>query len=115
MYQCSLPDRKMRKQKMAMIDEASADIARCMWSTPGCGGSNRLPPELILAVEDGDPERARIVADHIALINSMLHIHHTGEDKHLWPKLLTRGAREIAPLVHTVERQHQGWTKPWPT
>jgi hemerythrin-like domain-containing protein len=91
-----------------MIDDSPADVREMYVIHTGLRREYGLLRELILAVEDGDTERARILADHIAFINSVLHLHHTGEDKHLWPKLLTRGAREIAPLVHTVERQHQG-------
>jgi hemerythrin-like domain-containing protein len=63
-------------------------------------------PTLIRAVRDGDTTRARTVADHLDLILSGLHMHHTGEDAVLWPLLLER-AEPSAELVHTMERQHE--------
>ena len=55
---------------------------------------------------DDAPTTAR-VADHVLLITGALHTHHTGEDTHVWPKLLQRGPDEIAPLVQTMESQHE--------
>lgn len=61
-------------------------------------------PALVRAARD----RAAVnrVADHIMLITGILDLHHTGEDEMVWPKLLERGADEIAPLVETMEKQH---------
>jgi hemerythrin-like domain-containing protein len=67
-----------------------------------------LLPALVREVGHGDTERARLLADHLVLLNSLLHRHHTGEDGHLWPKLLMRVPDELAPLVNAVERQHEG-------
>ncbi|MGW4462978.1 hemerythrin domain-containing protein [Micromonospora sp. NPDC004704] len=62
---------------------------------------------LVRAVGDGDTARAELLGDHIELLCAALHSHHTGEDELLWPKLLERGAEEVAPLVHLMEAQHQ--------
>ena len=35
-------------------------------------------------------------------------LHHTGEDRLVWPKLLERGPDETAPLVETMEPRHEG-------
>jgi hemerythrin-like domain-containing protein len=62
-------------------------------------------PSLVRRVRDGDTARARVVADHLALIMSGLHMHHTGEDVVLWPLLLERAAPSTA-LVETMQYQH---------
>jgi hypothetical protein len=66
-----------------------------------------LLPALVRSVAAKDRERAEIVADHIRLVSLLLHHHHSGEDAVLWPLLLTRAPREIDPVVHLVEDQHQ--------
>jgi hemerythrin-like domain-containing protein len=71
----------------------------------------RLLAGLVRGVDDGDVERARVVADHITLLDDLLHHHHGNEDKHLWPRLLERGSAEIAPIVHVMESQHEGIDK----
>jgi hemerythrin-like domain-containing protein len=66
-----------------------------------------LMPALVRGVTDRDEERAEIVADHIELLNRVLHHHHRAEEKHLWPKLLDRGSKDIASIVHVMEGQHE--------
>lgn len=66
---------------------------------------------LVRAVGEGDTARAELVGDHIQLLCSMLHSHHSGEDELLWPKLLDRGPDEIAPIVHLAEAQHEAVDK----
>jgi hemerythrin-like domain-containing protein len=66
-----------------------------------------LLADVVRGVADGDRERAQLVADHIELICSMVHHHHHTEDLYLWPRLLERGAGEIAPIVHVMEGQHE--------
>ncbi|MEV6846707.1 hemerythrin domain-containing protein [Actinoplanes sp. NPDC051411] len=65
-----------------------------------------LMPELIRDVAEGDRERAGIVADHVGMIGGILHHHHSGEDRVLWPHLLQRCPEELAPLVHSMEEHH---------
>ena len=67
----------------------------------------RLAPALVRGVSPGDEVRARQVSDHIELLNSMLHHHHAGEDRLLWPRLLERVPAELAPTVTLMEQQHQ--------
>ena len=62
-------------------------------------------PQLVRRVREGDTARARVVADHLALIMAGLHMHHTGEDIVLWPLLLERAAPSTA-LVETMQDQH---------
>jgi hypothetical protein len=66
-----------------------------------------LAPGLVRAVATGDVQRAGVVADHLELIGTFLHHHHTGEDKLLWPKLIERVPADMAPTVELMERQHE--------
>jgi hemerythrin-like domain-containing protein len=66
-----------------------------------------LMPALVRGVAARDKERAGIVADHIELMNAVLHHHHRAEDKHLWPKLLDRASKDVASIVHDMEGQHE--------
>jgi len=63
---------------------------------------------LVRTVAADDGAAAARVADHVLLLTSLLNLHHSGEDRLVWPKLLERGPDEIAPLVETMERQHEG-------
>lgn len=66
-----------------------------------------LMPDLVRNVADGDLSRAMLVADHIARVSLLLHVHHTEEDKHVWPPLLKRGNAEITSLVYAMEDEHE--------
>jgi hemerythrin-like domain-containing protein len=65
-------------------------------------------PAIIRSVPAGDRPLAHRVADHVQLMLDMLHHHHAGEDKLLWPKLLARVPKEVAPTVELMEAQHEG-------
>jgi iron-sulfur cluster repair protein YtfE (RIC family) len=64
-------------------------------------------PALVRAVTPGDTAAVTRVADHVLLLTGVLNMHHTGEDKLVWPKLKERGPAEIEPLVETMEQQHE--------
>jgi len=64
-----------------------------------------LAPRLVREVAPGDVARAAVIAKHIRLALTGLHLHHTGEDLLLWPKLLDRAAPS-ADLIHRMEEQH---------
>jgi hemerythrin-like domain-containing protein len=66
-----------------------------------------LAPALIRGVADGDVERAAVVADHVELIETMLHHHHSSEDEHLWHRLLERAGADAKPVVRVMEEQHE--------
>ena len=66
-----------------------------------------LAPDLVRAVAAGDAQRATVVADHVSLLSMMLDIHHSGEDKHIWPLLRERGATETAQIVDVMQEQHE--------
>jgi hemerythrin-like domain-containing protein len=65
-------------------------------------------PRLVRAVAAGDEQRAAVVADHITLMNEVLAIHHSGEDKHIWSRLHERAATETTPMIGLMEEQHEG-------
>jgi len=66
-----------------------------------------LLPGLARSVAAKDEERARIVADHVRLVNLFLHHHHSAEDAVLWLRLLQRAPREIDPVISLMEGQHE--------
>ena len=65
-----------------------------------------LMPALIRGVTADNKERTVLVADHVALLTLVLELHHTGEDKHIWPRLRERVSAEVAPIVEVMEEQH---------
>jgi hemerythrin-like domain-containing protein len=65
-----------------------------------------LAPALIRGVADGDVERAAVVAEHVRLVDTVLHHHHEAEDEHLWHRLLDRAGAEAEPVVKVMEEQH---------
>ena len=68
----------------------------------------RFMPDLVRGVAPGDPMRVQVVADHVALVAGLLHHHHAGEDRLLWPVLLPRVGDDAADTVRLMERQHIG-------
>jgi hemerythrin-like domain-containing protein len=66
----------------------------------------RLAPALVRGVSPGDTTRAAQLSDHLDYLNNMLHHHHSGEDRLLWPKLLERVPADLAPTVELMEQQH---------
>lgn len=65
-------------------------------------------PALVRGVAAGDRDRAAIVADHVRLLGELLHHHHVGEDRLLWPVLRPRVPADLATTVEGMERQHEG-------
>jgi hemerythrin-like domain-containing protein len=63
--------------------------------------------ELVRGVSLGHHPRVRQVADHVTLLLQFLHVHHAGEDRLLWPKLLDRLPADVTPTVELMEQQHQ--------
>ena len=66
-----------------------------------------LMPGLVRAVTAGDMHRAALVADHIAMVSTVLTHHHSGEETHVWPRLLERCPLDCASIVGVMEDQHQ--------
>jgi hypothetical protein len=66
----------------------------------------RLAGGLVRGVGPGETGRAAVVADHLTLVDDLLHKHHTIEDDLLWPLLLERVPEDLAPIVHLMESQH---------
>ena len=73
-----------------MVDEPLAD-ARDMFAVHTMFRREfGLMPGLVRAVAPGDKQRTMLVADHVALVSKVLDLHHSGEDKHIWPRLRER-------------------------
>jgi hypothetical protein len=67
----------------------------------------RLAPGLVRGTAVGDVSRASIVSAHLELFNGFLHLHHMGEDRLLWPKLLDRVPRELAAVITLMQTHHE--------
>jgi hypothetical protein len=63
---------------------------------------------LVRGVAAGDTPRATVVADHLDLLGALLHHHHVGEDRLLWPVLQPRVPADVVATVERMERQHDG-------
>ncbi len=64
-------------------------------------------PSLVRNVPAGDVQRSQAIGDHIDILSIYLYAHHHSEDLHLWPRLLDRAGREVAPIVLLMEGQHE--------
>jgi hemerythrin-like domain-containing protein len=64
-----------------------------------------LMPELVRRTS-ADKVRSQIVAEHVALMSTMLHHHHHAEDVGLWPRLLERAPKDCDSIIQLMERQH---------
>jgi hemerythrin-like domain-containing protein len=65
-----------------------------------------LMPGLVRAVAAGDKPRTALVADHVDFMAKALGIHHSDEDKHVWPGIRARGGEKVASIVDLMQRQH---------
>jgi hemerythrin-like domain-containing protein len=61
-------------------------------------------PLIVKSVDDGDAARAAVVAEHIALMGRLMHLHHAGEDELLWPLAQERLPEHEAVFV--MESEH---------
>jgi hypothetical protein len=92
-----LPDRK--EQYMSGTGSPYADTSHMYKAHTMFRREFGLLPDLVRSVPDKDKERALVVAGHVKLVSLVLHEHHSGEDEVLWPLLLTRAPKEIAPVI----------------
>ena len=67
----------------------------------------RLTADAIGAATPGDRARAAVLTGHLTFLLDLLHHHHAGEDKLLWPKLLSRAPADTVPLVDLMQAQHE--------
>jgi hemerythrin-like domain-containing protein len=99
---------------MAMVDEPLADgtdtysadmyAARAMLALHTMFRREfGVMPDLVRAVTAGDTQRASLVADHIALVSGVLNQHHSGEGRHVWPRLRERCPEQCTPLADVME------------
>ncbi|SEQ79248.1 hemerythrin domain-containing protein [Microlunatus flavus] len=68
----------------------------------------RLAPAAVLRVGTGDRRGAERVAAHVLFLTDLLHHHHQGEDRLLWPPLRERASADAVALIDEVEEQHAG-------
>jgi hemerythrin-like domain-containing protein len=67
----------------------------------------RLAPTAVRRTAGGDRRQARRVAVHLQFMIGVLHHHHAGEDRLLWPRLYERVPEQLAPTVSVMEAQHE--------
>ena len=61
------------------------------------------------SVTPADDRRAWVaLAERWALFAEALHLHHTGEDRGLWPRLLAVATPEEAEVLEAMEAEHEG-------
>jgi hemerythrin-like domain-containing protein len=93
-------------ETLAMISEPRAD-ARDMFALHTMFRREfGLMSGLVRGVNADDKRRMTIVADHVALLGQALLLHHTGEDRHVWPLLLERGTDQIASIIGAMVDEH---------
>jgi deazaflavin-dependent oxidoreductase (nitroreductase family) len=61
---------------------------------------------LVLRTPPTAVARAEAIAAHLDFLLNGLHNHHSGEDEHIWPRLLERAAPQ-AELIDRMEKQHE--------
>lgn len=66
----------------------------------------RLAPAAVVAVAADDHRRVKVVASHVRFLTDLLHHHHEGEDRLLWPTLRERASTRAGALINEVEEQH---------
>jgi hypothetical protein len=69
-------------------------------------GEFRRAPGMVRNVQEGDAQRAGIVAGHLQFLLEALTDHHTAEDELLWPRLQERVQADVEPIIGVMERQH---------
>jgi hypothetical protein len=93
---------------MATIDERPADTRDMAAAHRMFRREFELMPGLVRAVAVADRDRAALVADHVALVCSVLEHHHSGEEEYVWPLLRERCPQQPALTdVDVMEAQHQ--------
>lgn len=90
------------------VSEPMADVRDMFMAHTMMRREFRLLPQLVREVGTGDTGRAEIVAAHADKVCLILHLHHEGEDKVVWPRLLERGGERTAAIVPTMQEQHHG-------
>lgn len=78
----------------------------------------------LLRAAAGNPARAKLVGAHTSEMLEFLHVHHSGEDKLIWPVLRSRVTigddllermeaqhEQVAAAVAEVRRELPGWTE----
>jgi|SoiMethySBSTD1v2_1073268.scaffolds.fasta_scaffold117742_2 iron-sulfur cluster repair protein YtfE (RIC family) len=72
-----------------------------------------LASGVVRHVAAGDWERASTVAAHLRLVGSILHHHHSAEDRYVWPLLEQRAPSQISECVLRVVEQHRRVDTVW--
>lgn len=62
--------------------------------------------DLVRRTPPGATARSEPIAQHLDFLLNGLHNHHSGEDAHIWPRLLERATPQ-AELISRMEMQHE--------
>lgn len=89
-----------------MSSEPKADVREMYMAHTMFRREFGLLPALISGVSADDAARARVIAQHFALIRTILHHHHLAEDTYLWPRVASRAPAGAASVVAAMEAQH---------
>jgi hemerythrin-like domain-containing protein len=65
----------------------------------------RLAPDLVRRTAGADARRVRTVADHLEMVLHLVHEHHAGEDRLLWP--LVRERARTSEALDRADAQHE--------
>jgi hemerythrin-like domain-containing protein len=67
----------------------------------------RLAPAAVQRTAPGDRRQASHVRTHLRALTRLLHHHHDGEDRLLWPRLYARVPEQLTATVTVMETQHE--------
>jgi hypothetical protein len=109
--------------RLDRIQPGSLPMTASQPTPPGTGEPVDVRPMLVVhqallrefhmtgwAVASGlpwDHERAVVLNGHLTFLLDLLHHHHAGEDKLLWPKLLSRAPADTVPIIDLMQAQHE--------
>lgn len=107
LYPASTPERQREQLAMKTVDGPLADARDMFAEHTMFRREFGLMPDLVRGVAAGDHRRAALVADHIALVSTVLDCHHRGEYSFIWPPLLERCPQDLVPIVAVMDDQHE--------
>ena len=105
---CSFPSLRRQDPGMTASPTTGVDTRDMLVVHDSIRRQSDQVPALVRGVAPGDLDRAAVVADHAELLSALLHHHHQGEDRLLWPVLQLRVPADVAETVARMESQHDG-------
>lgn len=103
---CPSPDTGTDTGTAGTVDRPLVDVRDMLVVHTALLREFRLAPAAVTRVPIGDRRRAALVDRHLGLLCQLLHHHHTGEDRLLWPLLRARLPRRDLARIEQAETQH---------